>query len=120
MRAVHSTNTTPEKKVRQALHAAGYRFRLQRRDLPGTPDIVLPRYKTVVFVHGCFWHGHGCNRAKMPATNTTYWQAKRDRNMTRDAANAAALHERGWRVLVVWGCDLPGGIQTVLDVLAQR
>lgn len=117
MRAVHSTNTTPEKKVRQALHAAGYRFRLQRRDLPGTPDIVLPRHKTIVFVHGCFWHGHGCNRAKMPATNTAYWQAKRDRNVRRDATNQAELQERGWRVLVVWGCDLPSGIRAVLDTL---
>jgi len=119
MRAVRSTNTAPEKKVRQALHAAGYRFRLQRRDLPGTPDIVLPRHKTIVFVHGCFWHGHGCSRAKMPATNTAYWQAKRDRTVRRDAATTAALHERGWRVLIVWTCDLPSGIKGMLDALDE-
>lgn len=107
MSRVGPRDTEPELVVRRALHAMGYRFRLHRADLPGKPDIVLPRHKKVVFVHGCFWHGHrGCPRAVRPATNTEFWDRKLDANMARDAANLRDLRKSGWKVLVVWGCEV--------------
>ena len=107
MAKVHSANTTPEICVRKLLHSMGYRFRLHRRDLPGNPDIVLPKYKTVIFVHGCFWHGcPTCRHAQIrPVTNAEYWNRKLDRTMERDKNNVAALEQLGWRVLVVWECE---------------
>lgn len=118
MAKIHSQNTTPELAVRKALHAAGYRFRLHRRDLPGKPDIVLPRHKMVVFVNGCFFHGHAnCRKFRLPKSNLEYWQAKIGRNMKRDATNAEALAQAGWRVRVVWGCDVEDGIRAVLAEL---
>ena len=105
MRQVGSRNTKPEMVVRRYLHAHGFRFRLHRDDLPGKPDIVLPRHKTVVFVHGCFWHGHpGCKHADLPASNREYWERKIGRNMTRDRRNARKLRQQGWRVLTIWEC----------------
>lgn len=107
MRQVKGRDTSPEKIVRSLLHRMGYRFRLQRDDLPGKPDIVLPRFKTVVFVNGCFWHRHsGCKRATTPATNVDYWQTKFARNGARDARNQAELEKMGWRVVIVWECEL--------------
>jgi DNA mismatch endonuclease (patch repair protein) len=107
MRQVKGRDTSPEKIVRSLLHRRGYRFRLQRDDLPGKPDIVLPRFKTVVFVNGCFWHRHsGCKRATTPATNVDYWQTKFARNVARDARNQAELEKMGWRVVIVWECEL--------------
>ena len=107
MRQVKGRDTSPEKIVRSLLHRMGYRFRLQRDDLPGKPDIVLPRFKTVVFVNGCFWHRHsGCKRATTPATNVDYWQTKFERNVARDARNQAELEKMGWRVVIVWECEL--------------
>jgi len=107
MAAVKSENTRPEIIVRQLLHAAGFRFRLHRKDLIGKPDIVLPRYRTIIFVHGCFWHQHlGCKRSARPSTRTGYWQSKLDRNMERDQANQAALLALGWNVIVVWECEI--------------
>ncbi|MDP3736629.1 MAG: very short patch repair endonuclease [Hyphomonadaceae bacterium] len=106
MRAVKSKNTTPELAVRKAAHAAGLRFRLNRADLPGKPDLVFPASKTALFVHGCFWHGHDCARgARMPATNRDYWQTKIGRNMVRDKASLAALKRLGWRPHVIWECE---------------
>lgn len=106
MRAVKSANTAPELIVRKALHAAGYRFRLHRADLPGKPDIVLPKYRTCVFVNGCFWHQHrGCKKAKRPSSNMDFWDQKLDRNVERDKENVRALEGLGWRVLVVWECE---------------
>lgn len=91
--------------VRKGLHALGYRYRLCRRDLPGKPDLVLPKYRTVIFVHGCFWHSHeGCSRATKPESNKEYWAAKLAGNRERDARAKAELHQLGWRVLVVWEC----------------
>ncbi len=107
MRQVRSRDTKPELVVRRYLHAHGFRFRLHRDDLPGKPDIVLPRYNTVVFVHGCFWHGHqGCKHSDVPTSNRQYWERKIGRNVTRDRRNARALRKLGWRVLTVWECAI--------------
>ena len=106
MRAVKSANTAPELKVRRVLHAMGLRFRLHRNDLPGKPDIVLPRWRVALFVHGCFWHGHACPRgARTPKTNTEYWLAKIARNKERDARHASTLQTLGWRVVTIWECE---------------
>lgn len=107
MRAVKNRNTRPEVIVRRLLHAMGYRFRLHRKDLPGSPDIVLPRYRKVIFVHGCFWHGHpGCNRSTRPTSNTDFWDAKIDRNIARDEKAMQELISLGWQVFTIWECDL--------------
>ena len=107
MAQVKGRDTRPERVVRSLLFRHGFRFRLHRADLPGKPDIVLPRYKTVVFVHGCFWHRHpGCKRASMPASNVAYWERKFARTVVRDAANQAALERSGWRVFIIWECAL--------------
>lgn len=107
MRAVGQKNTKPEIEVRRLLHRMGFRFRLHRRDLPGSPDIFLPRYQTAVFVHGCFWHGHKeCARSRLPATRTQYWKAKQDSNRQRDRRNQAELESQGIKVLTVWECEL--------------
>lgn len=93
--------------MRSLLHQMGYRFRLQRADLPGKPDIVLPKYHTVIFVHGCYWHRHpGCARASTPATNVAYWEQKFARNVARDTQNKMALENLGWHALIVWECEL--------------
>lgn len=107
MAKVHSADTTPEIRVRKLLHSLGYRFRLQRRDLPGTPDIVLPKYKTAIFVHGCFWHGcPTCRHAKIrPVANAEYWNKKLDRTIERDKCNMTNLERMGWRVMVIWECE---------------
>jgi DNA mismatch endonuclease, patch repair protein len=105
MRAVRSRDTTPELRVRRVAHAMGLRFRLHRRDLPGTPDLVFPSRRSVVFVHGCFWHGHDCPRgARLPAQNRDYWLNKIHRNRTRDATHAEALRRSGWTVIILWEC----------------
>lgn len=107
MSAVRSKDTKPELRVRSALHHLGYRFRLHRRDLPGTPDIVLPKYRTVIFVHGCFWHQHpGCRKATIPRTNRLKWEQKLKRNVERDKAAITALQEQGWAVNILWECQL--------------
>jgi DNA mismatch endonuclease (patch repair protein) len=106
MARVHSTDTTPELRLRRALHARGLRYRLHEARLPGKPDLVLPGRKIVVFVHGCQWHWHGCARSRMPASNRAYWEAKIARNQVRDRASIAALVALGWRVLIVWECAL--------------
>jgi DNA mismatch endonuclease, patch repair protein len=107
MAAIRSTNTRPEMRVRSALHALGYRFRLHRKDLPGRPDIVLPRLRTVIFVHGCFWHCHRCKYGSVvPATRADFWAAKRAGNVARDRRNRSALRRAGWRVCVLWECEV--------------
>ena len=112
MSCVGSKDTRPELMVRKYLHAQGFRFRLHRKDLPGKPDIVLPKLKTVVFVHGCFWHGHeGCRRARLPATRTEWWGQKVARNRERDAEQQAQLRAAGWRVLLVWQCELKAAVR---------
>ena len=107
MAAIKSNDTKPEMLVRRYLHAAGFRYGLHNRKLPGSPDIVLCRLKTVIFVNGCFWHGHeGCRYYRRPKSNVDFWRTKIERNRTRDARDIEALRERGWRVIVVWECEL--------------
>lgn len=106
MSRVKNKDTKPEVRVRSMLHQMGYRFRLHLRDLPGAPDIVLPRHRKAVFVHGCFWHSHDCPRGKRPSTRTEFWNAKLDRNVERDRTNRESLENQGWQVLTVWECEL--------------
>lgn len=106
MAAIRSKDTKPELYVRRHVHAAGFRFRLHRRDLPGRPDLAFPRYRLAVFVHGCFWHGHDCGRAQMPRTNRAYWGPKIENNMIRDRRNLRSLVQHGWEVLTVRECTL--------------
>ena len=105
MRAVKSKDTKPEMIVRRLLHRLGYRFRLHRKDLPGKPDIVLPRHRKVILVHGCFWHGHpGCRQATRPASNVAYWRDKIDGNIARDLRHQRELAILGWQTLILWEC----------------
>jgi len=106
MRAVKSKDTTPEMLVRKVVHRMGYRFRLYRGDLPGKPDIVLPRLRKIIFIHGCFWHGHNCTRgSRVPVNNRIYWTKKIARNRERDIEHQASLHDLGWDILVIWECQ---------------
>lgn len=114
MQAVKRKNTQPEICVRRLLHRMGYRFRLHQSDLPGTPDIVLRRFKKVVFVHGCFWHGHAnCRRAVLPKSNPGVWERKIKENQARDLRNIAALRGAGWDALVIWECEIANSIEEV-------
>lgn len=107
MRAVKSENTAPERVLRTALHRLGYRYRLHVKHLPGKPDLVFPKHRVVIFVHGCFWHGHDCKRgARQPKTNAAYWREKIARNKERDASHDKKLKEMGWRVITIWECAL--------------
>lgn len=106
MTAVRSRDTGPEMVVRSLVHRLGFRFRLHRKDLPGKPDLVLPRHRKIILVHGCFWHQHpGCPRATMPQTRRDFWESKLARNRERDQAVQNALEQAGWRVLIVWECE---------------
>ena len=106
MAAVRTRDTKPEREVRSLMHGLGLRFRLHDRRLAGTPDIVLRRHRTVVFVHGCFWHGHRCPRGRLPNTRRDFWEAKVNSNRKRDRLAAAKLRREGWRVLTVWECEV--------------
>ncbi len=109
MSCIRSTGTRPEKLLRSALFRMGYRFRKNDRKLPGSPDIVFPHYHAVIFVNGCFWHGHeGCRNYVVPKTNVTFWQNKIRRNRERDSRDLKLLHDMGWRVGVVWECSISG------------
>lgn len=108
MAAIRSKNTKPELYIRKLMHKAGLRYRLHSPNLPGKPDIVLRKYKTVIFVNGCFWHGHGCNVGKLPKSNVEYWASKIKLNLTRDKIKVYALLKQGWRVLIIWECALKG------------
>jgi DNA mismatch endonuclease (patch repair protein) len=112
MRAVKSKNTKPELIVRTLVHGLGFRYRLHRKDLAGVPDLVFPRLRKVIFVHGCFWHGHDCKRgARAPKENATYWSDKIARNCKRDASHVAALESAGWSPLIIWECELKDAAQ---------
>jgi DNA mismatch endonuclease (patch repair protein) len=115
MAGIRSKNTRPEIAVRSVVHSLGLRFRLHRTDLPGRPDLVLTKHRTVIFVHGCFWHRHACGLAAMPKTRPEFWAAKFASNVSRDARNKIALVDLGWRVIEVWECELAD-----LEGLRQR
>lgn len=118
MAGIRGSNTTPEVTVRKYFHAAGLRFRLHSRHLPGRPDIVLPRYRTVVFVHGCFWHRHeGCRYAYTPKSNIEFWDSKLHGNARRDAQHTDKLRAMGWNVIVIWECTVgnPSILHRVVD-----
>ena len=117
MSRIRGRNTAPELKVRSALHRAGFRFRLHRKNLPGTPDIVLPRFRTVIFVHGCFWHGHDCYVFKMPSTNSEFWKIKINTNKSNDLKNYDLLLVSGWRVITIWECAIKGKLRLDFNTL---
>lgn len=118
MASIRGRNTRPEMALRKALHRLGFRYRLHERKLPGHPDLVFPKYRAVVFVHGCFWHRHpGCRYATTPASNTEFWERKFRGNVERDNRNIRKLREQGWRVAVIWECALKGDN---LEVIAER
>ena len=108
MSRIRGLDTKPELVLRRGLHARGFRFRLHRRDLPGRPDLVFPAKRAVIFVHGCFWHGHDCPMCRLPATRTVFWRAKIEGNRARDQNAVRALAAIGWRTLIVWECALRG------------
>ena len=115
MQRVRGRDTNPEMLVRRELHSRGFRYQLYRRDLPGRPDLVFPRYHVVIFVHGCFWHGHDCALFKWPATRKEFWREKIATNRTRDRRSIEALRKAGWRVLVIWECSLRGSERLPFD-----
>lgn len=115
MQAVGTKHTAPELTVRRLLHGMGYRYRLHRKDLPGRPDIAFIGRKKAIFVHGCFWHAHDCPKGRAPKSRLDYWQPKRQGNINRDRTNIEHLEARGWKVLIVWQCEL-----TDLDAVAER
>lgn len=120
MSRIHSKDTAPEEKVRKYLFSQGFRYRKNVRKLPGCPDVVLPKYKTVIFVQGCFWHMHDCGKFRWPGSNLDYWKPKIMRNVERDKKNQEQLIRTGWRVLLVWECQLkPKIIQNTLEELAK-
>ena len=120
MAAIRSKDTQPELLLRKALFARGYRYVLHNKRLVGSPDIVLPKWRAVIFVHGCFWHVHGCGNVRLPKSNSTFWRRKLTRNMERDQAARKELLKQGWRVLTVWDCALRGKTQPHVGMLADR
>ena len=121
MSCIKGKDTKPEMIVRRYLHTHGYRYRINVKRLPGTPDIVLRKYRTVIFINGCFWHGHeGCKYFVMPKTNTEFWQKKIDRNRQRDIEKRIQLRRLGWHTIIIWGCELmPKNRLTTLQALEQ-
>ena len=117
MSLVKNKDTKPEIIVRSILHKNGLRFRLHRKDLPGCPDIVLPKYKTAIFVHGCFWHGHDCPKGRRPASNQEFWNDKLDRNMERDETNYVLLQSLGWSVKIIWECNMLEATANVINTV---
>lgn len=119
MSGIKGKNTGPEILVRKFLHEQGFRYRIQRRDLPGRPDIVLPKHSAVVFVHGCFWHGHNCHLFKVPATRTEWWREKIETNRARDDRAIGTLLNLGWRVMIVWECAIKGRTRRDRDEIVE-
>ena len=115
MAAIRGANTKPEMMIRRGLHARGFRFRLHVRDIPGKPDLVFPKYRAVVFVHGCFWHGHDCALFRFPDTRREFWREKIERNRRRDSEVSGLLSEAGWRQLTVWECAIRGNERIGFD-----
>lgn len=120
MSGIRGKDTKPELLIRKGLHARGFRFRLHAKNVPGKPDLIFPRYRATIFVHGCFWHRHDCHLFKMPSTGTEFWRTKLDRNRARDTEVRCALLNAGWRVLVIWECALKGKIRLDLNEALDR
>ncbi|WP_171237061.1 very short patch repair endonuclease [Ruegeria sp. HKCCA6837] len=120
MASIGSKDTKPELKIRSLLHRQGFRFRLHRKDLPGKPDLVFPRYRAVIFVHGCFWHGHDCYLFSMPKSRKEFWWQKIGRNRERDEVQRETLTDLGWRVATVWECALMGRSRLSIDDVGER
>ena len=106
MSKISSKDTKPESLVRKFLFSKGFRYRINVKTLPGKPDIVLPKYKTIIFVNGCFWHGHNCKKGKLPSSNTDFWKEKISNNKSRDAKNSDLLVKLGWKVIIIWQCEI--------------
>ncbi len=119
MRRIRSSNTKPEERVRKYLFSRGIRYRKNHKGLPGTPDIVIAKYKTVIFVQGCFWHMHDCGRFRWPTSNREYWESKIRRNVARDHENLLKLQSLGWKVLIVWECEIRKDFQSAMDDLIE-
>ncbi len=119
MAKVKSRDTRPEMEVRRGLHQLGHRFRLHRADVPGRPDLIFPRHRIALFVHGCFWHWHGCKRSRMPKSNVEYWTGKIERNVKRDAETRSRLDRLGWKSRVIWECEVASGIERVSQELTE-
>ena len=119
MSGIRSKNTKPELLIRKALFSKGFRYKLHDKSLPGKPDLVFPKYNAVIFIHGCFWHGHDCHLFKWPSTRREFWKTKITRNQEVDARNYKALKEEGWRILTIWECSIKGknqiGVENVVD-----
>lgn len=120
MAGIRGQNTHPERAIRKGLHARGFRFRLHAKEVPGKPDLVLPRFRAAVFVNGCFWHGHHCHLFRLPSTRPDFWEAKIARNCQRDADVRHLLQEQKWRVLTVWECALKGRWRLDFDEVVDR
>ncbi|CAN7654002.1 very short patch repair endonuclease [Rhizobium sp. LjRoot254] len=120
MSGIRAKNTKPELAVRQRLHALGFRYRIHVVEVPGKPDLVLPKYRAAIFVHGCFWHGHNCSLFRLPDTRRDFWQAKIDRNKQRDEQVSGQLQDAGWRQLSIWECAFRGSDQIGLDAVIER
>lgn len=121
MSRIRARNTGPELRLRSLLHREGFRFRLHAKRLPGSPDIVLPKYRTVIFIHGCFWHRHpGCRNATMPSTRQEFWREKLDGNVSRDLRNQGALEAAGWTVLTIWECELKADAEGIVCCLVDE
>jgi len=120
MSRIRGRDTAPELLIRRALHAEGFRYRLHDRKLPGRPDLVFPKYRAVIFVHGCFWHGHDCHLFKWPATRREFWEGKITRNRERDCSAGRALRHNGWRTLTIWECALKGGTRLPAPDITRR
>ena len=117
MSRVRTQDTTPEMYVRRRVWRAGFRYRLAVKSLPGRPDLVFPRYRTAVFVHGCFWHGHDCRKGRRPSSNRDFWNRKLDGNIARDCSSQSRLEADGWRVSVIWECELEQGTSALISEL---
>jgi len=121
MSKIRGKNTKPELILRSQLFRQGFRFRIHQKDLPGKPDIVLPKYRTVIFVHGCFWHYHkDCREGRIPSTNSTFWKEKLQRNIARDKANIIALRKAKWTVFVIWECEIEKQLEQTMKKLSTK
>ena len=121
MSKILGKNTKPEMVLRSALFKEGFRFRIHRKDLPGKPDIVLSKYKTAIFVHGCFWHFHkDCKEGRIPSSNSKYWEEKLNHNVIKDKLNIEALQKDGWKVYIIWECEIEKQLETTIKLLTNK